>query len=96
MLELLRREYRGTVILAGGFDHDTANAWLDQGRADLIAFGRTFIANPDLPDRFRLRAPLNADDPATYYGGEKGYTDYPTLAGERGEEPAPCVDARWR
>lgn len=97
MLELLRREYRGTMIVAGGFDQDTANAWLDQGRADLIAFGRKFIANPDLPDRFRLRAPLNADDPATYYGGgEKGYTDYPTLAGERGEERAPCVDARWR
>ena len=97
MLELLRREYRGTMILAGGFDQDTANAWLEQGRADLIAFGRKFIANPDLPDRFRLRAPLNADDPSTYYGGgEKGYTDYPTLARERGEEPAPCVDARWR
>jgi N-ethylmaleimide reductase len=65
--------------------------------ADLIAFGRKFLANPDLPERFRLRAPLNADDPSTYYGGfAKGYVDYLSLAQERGEEPKPCVDERWR
>ncbi|MGH8471377.1 MAG: alkene reductase [Gammaproteobacteria bacterium] len=82
MLDLLREKYRGTLILAGGFDQDTAEAWLEQGRADLIAFGRKFIANPDLPERFRSRAPLNADDPSTYYGGgAKGYTDYPTRPG---------------
>ena len=97
MLDLLREKYRGTLILAGGFDQDTAEAWLEQGKADLIAFGRKFIANPDLPERFRSRAPLNADDPSTYYGGgAKGYTDYPTLAQERGEQPKPCVDDRWR
>ena len=97
MLDLLREKYRGTLILAGGFDRDTAEAWLEQGKADLIAFGRKFIANPDLPERFRSRAPLNADDPSTYYGGgAKGYTDYPTLAQERGEQPKPCVDDRWR
>jgi N-ethylmaleimide reductase len=97
MLDLLREEYRGTLVLAGGFDQDTAEAWLEQGKADLIAFGRKFIANPDLPERFRSRAPLNADDPSTYYGGgAKGYTDYPTLAQERGEQPKPCVDDRWR
>ena len=97
MLELMRGKYRGTLILAGGFDHDTAEAWLEQGKADLIAFGRKFLANPDLPDRFGARAPLNADDPSTYYGGgAKGYTDYPTLAQERGEEPKPCIDDRWR
>ena len=68
-----------------------------QGKADLIAFGRKFLANPDLPERFRSGASLNADDPSTYYGGgAKGYTDYPTLARERGEEPHPCVDERWR
>ena len=97
MLDLLREKYRGTLVLAGGFDRDTAEAWLEQGKADLIAFGRKFIANPDLPERFRSRAPLNADDPSTYYGGgAKGYTDYPTLAQERGEQPKPCVDDRWR
>jgi hypothetical protein len=46
---------------------------------------------------YRSGASLNADDPTTYYGGgAKGYTDYPTLARERGEEPHPCVDERWR
>lgn len=97
MVDLIRQKYRGTLIVAGGFDQDTAEAWLEQGKADLIAFGRKFLANPDLPERFRERAPLNADDPSTYYGGgAKGYTDYPTLAQLRGEEPRPCVDDRWR
>ena len=97
MLELMRERYRGTLIIAGGFDHDTAKGWPRQGKADLIAFGRKFLANPDLPERFRSGASLNADDPSTYYGGgAKGYTDYPTLARERGEEPHPCVDERWR
>jgi N-ethylmaleimide reductase len=97
ILKLLREEYQGTLILAGGFDYDTADRWLRSKKADLIAFGRKFIANPDLPERFRRRAALNADDPSTYYvGGEKGYIDYPTLAQERGEEPRPCVDQSWR
>jgi N-ethylmaleimide reductase len=97
MVDLMRATYRGTLMIAGGFDRDTAEAWLEQGKADLIAFGRKFIANPDLPERFRLRAPPNPDDPTTYYGGgAKGYTDYPTLAQERGGEPWPCVDERWR
>ena len=97
MLELIRETWRGTLILAGGFDRDTAEAWLEQGKADLIAFGRKFLANPDLPERFRRRAALNPDDPTTYYGGgAKGYTDYPTLAQERGEQPWPCVDQSWR
>jgi N-ethylmaleimide reductase len=97
MLALIREKYRGTLIMAGGFDRDPAEAWLEQGKADLIAFGRKFLANPDLPDRFRAHKPLNADDPSTYYGGgAKGYTDYPSLAQERGEQPKPCVDDRWR
>jgi N-ethylmaleimide reductase len=97
MLTIIREKYRGTLIVAGGFDRDTAEAWLEQGKADLIAFGRKFIANPDLPDRLRARKPLNADDPSTYYGGgEKGYTDYPSLAQERGEQPKACVDEQWR
>jgi N-ethylmaleimide reductase len=97
MLTLVRTKYRGTLIVAGGLDRDIAEAWLEQGQADLIAFGRKFLANPDLPERFRERKPLNADDPSTYYGGDaKGYTDYPSLAQERGETPKACVDERWR
>jgi N-ethylmaleimide reductase len=97
MLDLIRERYRGTLMIAGGFDRDTAEAWLEQGKADLIVFGRKFLANPDLPERFRLDAPLNADDPTTFYGGgPKGYTDYPTLTQERGEQPGSCVDERWR
>jgi N-ethylmaleimide reductase len=53
MLELMRERYRGTLIVAGGFDQETAEAWLRQGKADLVAFGRKFLANPDLPERFR-------------------------------------------
>jgi N-ethylmaleimide reductase len=50
-----------------------------------------------LPERLRTDAPLNADDPTTYYGGgAKGYTDYPSLAQDRGEHPKPCVDQSWR
>jgi N-ethylmaleimide reductase len=97
MVELMRAKYGGTLMLAGGFDGETAEAWLEQGRADLIAFGRKFIANPDLPLRLRLGLPLNADDPETYYGGgAPGYTDYPSIAQERGDQPKPCVDATWR
>jgi N-ethylmaleimide reductase len=97
MVELLRQKYRGKLMIAGGFDRETAEQWLRERRADLIAFGRKFIANPDLPRRLREGAPLNRDDPASYYGGgDKGYTDYPTLAQQMGEEPSPCVDRRWR
>lgn len=97
MLDIIRKQFRGPLIIAGGFDHETAESWLEQGRADLIAFGRKFLANPDLPERFRQHARLNADDPATYYGGGAiGYIDYPTLAQERGEEPRLQIDERWR
>ncbi len=97
MVELIRRKWRGTLMLCGGFDRDSAETWLALGRADLIAFGRKFLANPDLPERFRRRAPLNQPDPTTFYGGgAKGYTDYPTLAQEHGEQPRACVDETWR
>jgi N-ethylmaleimide reductase len=76
---LLRERFRGAFILNGGYDLETANAALAAGEADLIAFGKLFLANPDLPERFAERALLNAPDPATFYvGGEKGYIDYPT------------------
>jgi N-ethylmaleimide reductase len=62
------------------YDRDSAKAVLASGRADLVAFGVPFIANPDLPARFQAGAPLNTPDPSTFYGGgEKGYTDYPFL-----------------
>lgn len=97
MLATIRQQFRGPLIIAGGFNHETAELWLQRDRADLIAFGRKFLANPDLPERFRHHAPLNRDDPATYYGGgEIGYIDYPTLAQERGEEPKIQIDERWR
>ena len=62
------------------YTRDSAEAELARGIAQLIAFGSSFLANPDLPERFRQNAPLNAPDHATMFGGgEKGYIDYPTL-----------------
>ncbi|HWK05907.1 MAG TPA: alkene reductase [Puia sp.] len=75
--ERLRKIFKGTIIAAGGFDRDGAEAVLKKGDADLVAFGRYFVANPDLPLRFREGLPLNPYDRATFYGGdERGYTDY--------------------
>jgi N-ethylmaleimide reductase len=77
----LRDRFKGLFILAGGFDRESAEAALVEKRADLIAFGRQFLANPDLVERLRSKAPLNPPDMATFYvPGPKGYTDYPTLA----------------
>lgn len=76
----LRAAFKGTFILAGGFDHASAEAALTEGRADLIAFGRPFIANPDWVARMRSGAAVNDLDMSTFYTpGSKGYTDYPTL-----------------
>lgn len=72
--------YRGTIITAGAYTRETGEAALERGDADLVAYGRLFIANPDLPKRFALNAPLNQYDRSTFYGGdERGYTDYPFL-----------------
>ena len=77
----MRSAFKGPFILAGGFDGASAEAALAEGRADLIAFGRPFLANPDLVSRLQRGAPLNAPDMSTFYTpGAKGYTDYPTLA----------------
>jgi N-ethylmaleimide reductase len=74
----LRQAFQGPLIVANGFNRETATKALAENAADAVAFGRLFIANPDLPRRFRLNAPLNAPDESTFYGGaEKGYTDYP-------------------
>ncbi len=78
--EGLRRSFRGAYIANNGYTRDMAAEAISSGRADLVAFGRLFIANPDLVERFRLNAPLNEADRATFYGGDtKGYTDYPSL-----------------
>ena len=78
----LRTAFDGPFILAGGLDKASAQTALSEGRADLAAMGRAFIANPDLVDRMRQDAPLNAPVPDTFYTpGAKGYTDYPMLAG---------------
>jgi N-ethylmaleimide reductase len=77
----LRGIYKGTYITNGGYDRDRAERVLERGDADLVSFGRLFLANPDLPERFKKGAPLNEPDEATFYGGdEKGYTDYPFVS----------------
>lgn len=79
--DALRRRFPNTYLANNGYDLDLANAHLQAGKADLFAFGRPFISNPDLVERLEQRAPLNALDPSTLYGGgAKGYIDYPTLA----------------
>jgi len=80
IIERLRGEFNGVLMLAGGYDKQTAERALQQGRADLIAFGRPFIANPDLPTRLLGNHPLNAADGNSFFGGDAhGYIDYPAL-----------------
>lgn len=79
-MDALRALWSGFYIANGEFDAATAARWIGEGRADAIAFGRAFIANPDLPERMRVGAALNAPDPDTFYGGDhRGYTDYPFM-----------------
>jgi N-ethylmaleimide reductase len=78
--EAIRKAFTGTLILAGGYDATTAEADLQSNKADLIAIGRPFIANPDLVARMKAGAALAQPDFSTFYTpGEKGYTDYPVL-----------------
>lgn len=77
----LRKRFRNTYIANNGYDRELAAARLAEDQADLFAFGRPFIANPDLVERLKTDAPLAALDPKTLYGGgAAGYTDYPALA----------------
>ena len=79
---LLRSKFKGPFILNDGFNASTGARAIDEGQADLIAFGVPFLANPDLVERFRIGAPLNTPDASTFYwGGAKGYTDYPAREG---------------
>jgi N-ethylmaleimide reductase len=76
----LRKRFAGAYIANNGYDFDLASKVLAADQADLIAFGKPFLANPDLVERLQRGAPLNAPDKATFYGGgAKGYTDYPVL-----------------
>ena len=83
-LELARRHWDGAIVANSGgwelWDADDAQAIVAAGHADLVSFGRQFLANPDLAKRLRLGAHLNEPEQATFYGGnERGYTDYPRL-----------------
>ncbi|WP_127089643.1 alkene reductase [Aquabacter cavernae] len=78
--EELHRRYSGAWMVNNGYDLALASAAVESGKADLVAFGRPFISNPDLVERLKQQAPLTPLDQATLYGGgAKGYTDYPVL-----------------
>lgn len=81
--QALRKEFNGPWMVNNGYNLEMAIEAVASGYADLVAFGKLYIANPDLTDRFKSNAPLNEIDPNTLYGGgAKGYTDYPTLSGK--------------
>ncbi|HQQ62946.1 MAG TPA: alkene reductase [Pseudomonadales bacterium] len=80
VLTAVRAHYRGVLIGNMGYTAAEAEAAIASGQLDAVAFGVPFLANPDLPERFRRGAPLNVANPATFYnGGAEGYTDYPAL-----------------
>ena len=80
----LRDTFPNTLIYAGKYDGERARAAIEAGWADMIGFGRPFVANPDLPNRLRHGHPFAPHDPATLFGGgEKGLTDYPVYGAER-------------
>lgn len=85
VIEAIQKGFSRAYIGNGDYSADEARERINAGKTDLVTFGRPFIANPDLPKRFRLGAPLNEWDDSTFYGGdERGYIDYPSLA----EQPA--------
>ncbi|XP_062152953.1 12-oxophytodienoate reductase 1-like isoform X2 [Alnus glutinosa] len=77
----MRKAFRGTFLVAGGYDKEDGNNAIVKNRADLVVYGRLFLANPDLPKRFELNAPLNKYNRDTFYISDPvvGYTDYPFL-----------------
>ena len=77
---LLREKYQGNLLINGGFDQLTGNDALENNEADAIAFGRPFISNPDLVERFQYEKPLTEANSTTFYTHHaEGYTDYPTM-----------------
>lgn len=86
--EALRMVYRGTLIYAGKYTRERAEVALSSGWADLIGFGRPFVANPDLPERLRQGWPLAEPDANRFFGGDAaGYTDYPHYAASNAQTP---------
>ncbi|OPG72152.1 alkene reductase [Pseudomonas ogarae] len=84
---ITRSLFSGVLILNGGYSRESAEQVLSDGLADAVAFGRLYISNPDLPERFRLNAPLVDADTSTYFtNGSRGYTDYPSLAEQQSAE----------
>jgi N-ethylmaleimide reductase len=87
-VDKFRQAYAGTLVLAGGFTKESAQMALDADQADLIAFGRPFISNPDLVERLRNDWPLSDADRTTFYrGGKKGYVDYPNFNSAKTDGP---------
>jgi 2,4-dienoyl-CoA reductase-like NADH-dependent reductase (Old Yellow Enzyme family) len=79
----IKQAFGGVFIANEGFTQESAERALAEGNADAVAFGKLFLANPDLPERFARHAPLNEWDAKTFYsGGAAGYTDYPALTAE--------------
>ncbi len=84
-----RKVFKGPLITCGGYTPSSAQHALQEGWADLVAFGRPFIANPDLPERIRQGGPLNQADPETFYTFDSlGYTDYPFLKDDNSSSDA--------
>ena len=84
----LRKIYKGTMISAGGFDRSGAEAILERGDTDLVAFGRYFTSNPDLPERFRRNLELTPYDRDAFWGGtEIRYSDFLPYAGNMRKLP---------
>ena len=78
--EKMRERFSGSLIYCGNYDAEHAEKRISENTTDAVAFGRPYIANPDLPERFRVNAPLTEPNHETFYGGdEKGYTDYPFM-----------------
>jgi len=79
----MRKAFKGTFIVAGGYDRKDGNKAVAENKTDLVAYGRLFLANPDLPKRFEVDAPLNKYNRDTFYTHDPivGYTDYPYLEG---------------
>ena len=81
LLPAMREVFKGTFMVAGGFDREEGNKVVREGGADMVAYGKLFLANPDLPKRFELDARLNKYDRTSFYSSDPvlGYTDYPFL-----------------
>uniref|UniRef100_M1BYD2 12-oxophytodienoate reductase n=1 Tax=Solanum tuberosum TaxID=4113 RepID=M1BYD2_SOLTU len=80
-LQFIRKSFEGTLIASGGYNKNEGDVAISENCADLVSFGRLFLANPDLPKRFEVNGPLNKHDRSTFYKNDPivGYTDYPSL-----------------